>query len=62
MIDELDGKATGFRMGPFKLMDLIGNDINYTVSVQVYEQLGKPWPASPFADSAIAGCCRKTGP
>ncbi len=35
-------EATGFRMGPFKLMDLIGNDINYAVSCSVYEQLGHP--------------------
>lgn len=35
-------EATGFRMGPFQLMDLIGNDINYAVSCSVYEQLGKP--------------------
>jgi 3-hydroxybutyryl-CoA dehydrogenase len=35
-------EATGFRMGPFKLMDLIGNDINYAVSCSVYEQLQKP--------------------
>ncbi len=35
-------EATGFRMGPFKLMDLIGNDINYAVSCSVYEQLNSP--------------------
>lgn len=35
-------EATGFRMGPFRLMDLIGNDVNYAVSISVYEQLGKP--------------------
>lgn len=35
-------EATGFKMGPFKLMDLIGNDVNYTVSTSVYEALGKP--------------------
>ncbi|MEI9944049.1 MAG: 3-hydroxyacyl-CoA dehydrogenase NAD-binding domain-containing protein [Chitinophagaceae bacterium] len=35
-------EATGFKMGPFKLMDLIGNDVNYAVSTSVYEQLGKP--------------------
>jgi 3-hydroxybutyryl-CoA dehydrogenase len=35
-------EATGFRMGPFRLMDLIGNDVNYTVSCSVYEQLQKP--------------------
>ncbi len=32
----------GFKMGPFKLMDLIGNDVNYAVSCSVYEQLGQP--------------------
>lgn len=35
-------EATGFRMGPFRLMDLIGNDINYTVSCSVWEQLQQP--------------------
>ena len=35
-------ESSGFRMGPFKLMDLIGNDINYAVSCSVYDQLGKP--------------------
>ena len=32
----------GFKMGPFKLMDLIGNDVNYAVSCSVYDQLEKP--------------------
>jgi len=35
-------EASGFKMGPFKLMDLIGNDVNFTVSESVYEALGKP--------------------
>jgi 3-hydroxybutyryl-CoA dehydrogenase len=35
-------EATGFRMGPFRLMDLIGNDINYAVSISVYEAMGQP--------------------
>lgn len=35
-------EATGFKMGPFKLMDLIGNDINYTVSCSVYEAMDRP--------------------
>jgi 3-hydroxybutyryl-CoA dehydrogenase len=34
--------AAGFRMGPFRLMDLIGNDINYAVSISVYEAMGQP--------------------
>ncbi len=35
-------EASGFKMGPFKLMDLIGMDINYAVSTIVYDALGKP--------------------
>ena len=27
----------GFRMGPFELMDFIGNDVNYTVTETVFE-------------------------
>ena len=33
---------SGFKMGPFKLMDLIGNDINFAVSNSVYESMNKP--------------------
>ena len=33
-------EASGFKLGPFKLMDIIGNDVNYAVSCSVYEQLG----------------------
>lgn len=47
-IDQLM-EASGFKMGPFKLMDLIGNDINYAVSTSVYEQLGKPERLKPSA-------------
>ena len=35
-------ETSGFKMGPFKLMDLIGNDINYAVSCSVYDQLNEP--------------------
>lgn len=31
-------KALGFKMGPFELMDLIGNDVNLEVTKSVYEQ------------------------
>jgi 3-hydroxybutyryl-CoA dehydrogenase len=41
MIDRLL-EDRGFRMGPFKLMDLIGNDVNYAVSCSVYNQMGQP--------------------
>lgn len=35
-------EAIGFKMGPFKLMDLIGNDINYAVSCSLFDQLENP--------------------
>lgn len=35
-------EASGFKLGPFRLMDLIGNDVNYAVSCSVYEQMNKP--------------------
>lgn len=31
-------RAIGFRMGPFELMDFIGLDVNYAVSVSLYQQ------------------------
>ncbi|MEP6685074.1 MAG: 3-hydroxyacyl-CoA dehydrogenase NAD-binding domain-containing protein [Parafilimonas sp.] len=40
-------EATGFKMGPFKLIDLIGMDINYSVSNIVWEALGKPQRLQP---------------
>lgn len=40
-------EASGFKMGPFKLMDLIGMDINYSVSHIVWEALGKPLRLTP---------------
>ena len=40
-------EATGFKMGPFKLMDLIGNDVNYAVSCSVYDQLNQPGRLTP---------------
>jgi 3-hydroxybutyryl-CoA dehydrogenase len=43
-IESIDAlmEASGFKMGPFKLMDLIGMDVNYAVSKIVWESLGKP--------------------
>lgn len=40
-------EASGFKLGPFKLMDLIGNDINYSVSCSVFEQLNNPGRLKP---------------
>jgi len=36
-IDSCIKECGGFRMGPFELMDLIGNDINFSVTKSVYE-------------------------
>ncbi len=30
-------EATGFKMGPFRLMDLIGNDINFSVTTSLFQ-------------------------
>ncbi len=58
-------EASGFKMGPFKLMDLIGMDINFGVSNIVWEALGKPkrlTPSSIQAAKVAAGeLGRKTG-
>ncbi|MEO8721513.1 MAG: 3-hydroxyacyl-CoA dehydrogenase NAD-binding domain-containing protein [Ginsengibacter sp.] len=48
-IDEIL-EASGFKMGPFKLMDLIGMDINLAVTKSMYEAFDK---ASRFKPSFI---------
>jgi 3-hydroxybutyryl-CoA dehydrogenase len=35
-------EAAGFKMGPFRLLDLIGNALNSAVSESVYDALGRP--------------------
>ena len=35
-------ESCGFKMGPFKLMDLIGNDVNYAVTESLYKACGRP--------------------
>lgn len=63
-VDKL-AEATGFKMGPFRLMDLIGNDINYSVSCIVHEALGKPerLKPSPIQEEKVRNnnLGRKTG-
>jgi 3-hydroxybutyryl-CoA dehydrogenase len=58
-------EATGFKMGPFKLMDLIGNDINYSVTCIVHEAFGKPprLKPSPIQEEKVneGSLGRKTG-
>lgn len=36
-IDAIMREMGGFRMGPFELMDLIGNDVNYSVTRSVFD-------------------------
>lgn len=48
-IDEIL-ESTGFKMGPFKLMDLIGLDINLAVTQSIYDAFDK---AERFAPSAM---------
>jgi len=50
--EEVDAimEATGFKMGPFKLMDLIGMDVNLAVSQSIYNAFDK---AERFAPSPI---------
>lgn len=43
-------EATGFRMGPFRLMDLIGVDTNFSVTTSMYEAF---WQAPKFRPSRI---------
>jgi 3-hydroxybutyryl-CoA dehydrogenase len=43
-------EASGFKMGPFKLMDLIGMDINLAVSKSIYDAFDK---AERFIPSAL---------
>lgn len=47
-VDEIM-EASGFKMGPFKLMDLIGNDINLAVSQSLYDAFDKPDRFKPSA-------------
>jgi len=42
-------KSVGFRMGPFELTDLIGQDVNTATTRSVWVQLGKPPLLAPSA-------------
>jgi len=58
-------EAAGFKMGPFKLMDLIGMDINLAVSTSLYEAFNEEprfKPSSLQIDKVAKGeLGRKTG-
>lgn len=40
LIDDALRKAGGFRMGPLELTDLIGQDVNFQVTQQIWESMG----------------------
>lgn len=42
LIDRALREAGGFRMGPFELIDLIGLEVNLTITKSVWERLGRP--------------------
>lgn len=48
-------ESAGFRMGPFRLMDLIGNDINHSVTRSLYEACGRPerFKPSPIQEEKV---------
>ena len=54
-VDELM-EASGFKMGPFKLMDLIGMDINLAVSKSLYDafQQAERFAPSPLQEDKVA--------
>lgn len=66
-IEQIDRilKGIGFKMGPFELMDLIGNDVNVQVSKSVWEQYFYEPRFTPstlqqmYADAGLLG--RKSG-
>jgi 3-hydroxybutyryl-CoA dehydrogenase len=66
-IENIDAimENAGFKMGPFKLMDLIGLDINYAVSQSVYEAFykNKRFTPSPMQAAKVAAgnLGKKTG-
>ena len=58
-------ESSGFKMGPFRLMDLIGNDINLAVTQSIYEAMNQEARLAPStlqeAKVAAGDLGRKTG-
>jgi len=48
-IDSAMRQVGGFKMGPFELLDLIGLDVNLSVTTSVWEDFGKPPRLAPNA-------------
>jgi 3-hydroxybutyryl-CoA dehydrogenase len=64
-IDRVMKEAGNFRMGPFELMDLIGNDINFAATESLYRSFFEDprFRPSPIQQRMVAGgnLGRKTG-
>jgi 3-hydroxybutyryl-CoA dehydrogenase len=58
-------RAVGFKMGPFELADLIGNDVNLASTISVWEQTGRDPRYEPTQSQrdlvAAGGFGRKSG-
>jgi len=54
-------EACGFKMGPFRLMDLIGMDINLAVSQSIYEAFARTERFKPSALQAKKVACHELG-
>lgn len=48
-VDRILKEVGGFKMGPFELMDLIGIDVNYSVTCSVWEAYGQEPRFAPHA-------------
>jgi len=64
-IDRIMKEAGNFRMGPFELMDLIGNDVNFAATESLYRSFFEDprFRPSPIQQRMVAGgnLGRKTG-
>ena len=64
-IDRIMKEAGNFRMGPFELMDLIGNDINFAATESLYRSFFEDprFRPSPIQQHMVLGgkLGRKTG-
>jgi 3-hydroxybutyryl-CoA dehydrogenase len=64
VVDAEVKESTGFPMGPFELLDVVGNDVSLAIQTELHRELGEPGfaPASMLVAKVGAGeLGRKTG-